>query len=439
MKFSEPLCNSPIKLDYRYEDLFSARHRQEFIGDRQARRLKEHGESGRDFDVAVIGGGIHGFGLLAQLLARMRNNTKEIRLIENKEYLCSGFLDSIDALRQTVLRSPYEHQLAPDGITQLLDFARLHINSLNIAERRHVQLALASCRSIVPLDVFEGHINHLAKVLAISDYCERDKILAVEPRNGEFLLRTQAGKSFRAERIVFATGAKPRSQRSEHNWDLESWKPQHGKLIVDGGGVTAAHAIVMLAERYDEVEWRIGSDLVFQCSDVPHMYFRTEGLSRFRGLDPAHRQTELRRALRSTVMPEYAVVLRKLAEKGKLRILRRETAIPDQQADRFSSMGYIPDDCIKRVLSVCDSNGDMAINDKTLEVIQIPGAYVSGWAAMSSAGPAAKNIDGVRICAERILAGLGVVEHQSPEFAASETFVKSVPLITGSAPNGPKN
>ena len=435
MKFMEPLCNSPIRLEYNHEDLFSARRRRIFLADRHARKIWNRNPSDQDVDILVIGGGIHGFGLVAELAARMGNDRIRIRLVDDQEYLCQRFLESIDGLRQTVLRSPYEHQLAPDGITQMIDFARLHMDGLDVAERRHVHHALASCRSIVPLDVFEGHINHLSRVLALADLCERDKILSALPKDGEFVVRTFAGRQFRSEKIIFATGAKPRGMRRQGVGDLEIWKPRHRKLVVEGGGVTAAHVVLTLERLYEEIEWRIGSSLVFQCSDVPHMYFRTEGLARFRSLNSENRQLELRRALKSSVMPEYATEIHKLVECGKLRIPEGETWIPDQQSDRYISMGFEANDCIKRILPIGENNEKLILCDKTLEVTQFPGAYVSGWAAMDSVGPAAKNIDGVRICAERILIGLKVVKSESFGFVAPGILAENGRLITGSAPN----
>ena len=426
-------CDSPVALAFEYSNLFSPRHRQAFTEAKRSRRIPTTCESCLETKVLIVGGGIHGFGLLAQLVAWGKRCTADVMLIDRGEYLCGAFIDGLDAISQTILRSPYDHQLAPDGITQMTDIARMYFEHLEDSEREQLDLALASCRSIVPLDVFECHINHVANVLSLKSFCLRDSVERVYPQGGSYTVDTASGRQIQALRVVFATGGRERARRSPNPVRSTGLSKLQEKAVVHGGGVSAAHLICSDLGDYAAIEWRLRHQLVFRCSDVPHEYFRTEGLVRFSRLAAEDRADELVRAMRSTVMPEYRDHLVGLVAAGRLSILVSDDHLceHDVDADHFTLCGFEAEDAIYRLLPF--EGGRAEVVDDTLEISQFRGTYVTGWLAVPSVGPSAKNIDGVRICSERILPALGVAGGRG-SVARTYSGWMARPLITGSAP-----
>lgn len=424
--FTNVNCNSPIPLNHRWHNAQSPRHRY-FVGSREPRRIGTVPPEGF-YDLLIIGGGIHGFGTLLHAINCLGPKAR-VLMVNSSEYACQDFLDRIDASGQTVLRSPYEHQLAPDGTTQMLDFAQLHYAMLRSVEQDQVQLAKSSVRSIVPMDVFEGHLNHLAELNRVTARSFRAVVTETSETSEGYMLRL-GGNRIEARNLILATGALPRTEDSMRT-DISSLEG-NDEIVVDGGGLSAAEAILRNVDRFDRITWRTHLPIRLQCSDVPHKYFRTEGIASFQRRAQDARRAGIRDATRSSIMPEYKAPLLQLLKSGRLRLVEATDEMGHVPADRCvrPSAGYTARATHMELFG--EEAGVKGFQDDTLELNGHRGVFATGWLAMESIGPAAKNIDGVRLCAQRFLPEIVSRIIDSPTtalFAAS-------PGATGSAPIG---
>lgn len=393
-------CNSPLPLTYNADDLNSPRGRWPLTG-RGAHRTCSAALPDTSIDVLIVGGGIHGTGMLVHL---SRDIGLRVRVLSGQPQLASEFLNRLDNLGQTVLRSGYEHHLGPDGALQLIDYAKLHADELTGAERRQVELHLTSCRSIVPVDVFEGHLNYLCAAFQLGKLAVNGWVKKVERgRTARYSVRLSSGARIEAQTIVLATGATERvAARSEVRRPVILEAP----ALVVGGGLSAAHRVLELLRKGRQVSWAVRRTPRFQCSDISHKYFRTEGIRAFGALSSAGRVEVLTAELRSSVMPEFRTPLAEAAANGRLAIHVGDHFEPSAD-DIHRFPGYAFDRAVHETL--CDGLGPLGpLIDETLEYECQPGIFACGWAALGAVGPAAKNIDGVRHCAERILSALGI-------------------------------
>lgn len=395
----EPKCNTPIALNFSAKDICSETGRS-FSSKFDFCRKLSRGTPPSDVDIVIVGAGIHGCGILAQLVADPAIGSKKIALIGDDEQLCGKFLHSIKDTGQAVLRSPYEHQLAPDGLIQMIDFARLYWDCLSSREQNQVKISLESARSLVPIDVFQGHVNYVCAALQLRRFAYRGRVTGIShlERTNHFIVFLSDSIQVRAKKVVLASGAVPRKQHADVNLVNEK------EIAVIGAGLSAAQFVIDTANEGLTVYWNPKSKIEFQCSDVPHMYFRHEGITSFQAQSIAERKKTLRRASQSTIIPELRENLVNLIAGKKLQFVSgKDIEVFTKKGMKLKSFdGYLPDCSLLNYLNL-----DLTkFSDKTLECDFMPGLFVTGWLAQNNLGPAAKNIDGVRICYERIRAPL---------------------------------
>jgi len=420
----EAKCNSSIRLEFNASDVSSDVGRS-FATKFDASRQLSTSPIPEFADIAIIGAGIHGFGMLVQLLNDRELGAKKVVLIGDDDELCGRFLNSIKSTGQTVLRSPYEHQLAPDGFIQMLDFARLYSDSLSLSEKKQIKISLMSARSIVPLDVFQGHINYLSSACELRKHAFQGRVTYIHfnHRSKNYVISVNGQNPVKAKKLILATGAVSRLRDAPISFTIKD------KIAVSGAGLSAAQFVIDAAKAGLTVYWDPKTTLEFQCSDVPHKYFRHEGITAFQSLSHSDRLSSLRQATQSSIMPELKEPLTNLVNQQKLhfvdQIKIKEFKANSVRVKEFS--GYSPECTLLNRMEIDLSQ----FSDEALECSDLRGLFISGWLALRNVGPAAKNIDGVRICYERIRASLFDLNptRQSNVMSFPKSYIK------GTSPN----
>lgn len=395
-----------------------------------------------EVDVLIVGGGIHGVAIACQL-QRVRSDSCRLLIVEPSSTLLYQFSAATTALDQRVMRSPYEHQLAPDGALQLIDFARLHFDLLSEPERRQVLLGLSGQRSIVPTDVFMAHCIHIARVHSLHENSLRAKVSVLRHHQyrgrSSWLARLESGDEISARAIILATGSTLKSSGRPlcpqscgtgiltYSAYANNVRIERGKrLLIVGGGMSAGHWILRAGRLGCEIVWSVRSKPRFQCADFPTRYFRTEGIADFTAMSTARRRECLIDAIRGSLMLEFLPVIRSLRRCGQLRVLAGEPqthTINEMVRGRIAGLpvgdgsifrpdiviyatGFTPECRLLHSLAELEYNYYPVLKDSTLEASGLPNLFVSGSLAAMSLGPAARNVDGARHAALRIIPAL---------------------------------
>ncbi len=289
-------------------------------------------------------------------------------------------------------------------------------------------MAMSGQRSVVPVDVFRAYVHHTVFNHDVAARCWQSTVERVEPAVAGWVVHHTRG-SLNAERVVFAIGERtieppPAWQVSNRvvPWDRYHCGPAAGSTtLVSGSGLSAAHVVADLCARGGEVVWVQRQAERFQCADVNARYFRPEGRGMFRSLPPDRRARSLTRNRVPTVMFEFQPFLRSWHENGCLSVHRHTsvTGISELADGRLSvslSSGatHVVDQAVAAhgtsptPLPV-DGLSDLLpnlplVDDETLEPMGRKGLHVMGAHAAMSIGPAARNIDGMRVAAQQIAA-----------------------------------
>ncbi len=379
-------------------------------------------------EVAIVGGGLHGTMIGAWL---RKYSSLQFAILDGMSTLANGFFESAERIGQRVMRSPYTHQLAPDGALQLTDFARLVYKSLSSIERRQLELAFKGERSIVPLDIFRAHLSFTACTLALQANSFQCKVKGLETEGGSWKITTDRGK-ISANRVILACGR--RRRRTPGVWERAISRPgsrvywvfghrpavsPHQVIAVVGSGLSAASVILDHLMKGGRVIWLIRRrDITYKCADVAHRFFRREGQAEFDALPKSAQLEVLSSERRGSVMPEYHNFFVAAESDGRLTICRGVVADdlaigPTFTTVRLSDSRQVKADQIILATGLeaqdkllpksveRDSDG-LPLLDDSLGVLGHPGLHISGVLASLKLGPAAANIEGARFALERL-------------------------------------
>ena len=376
--------------------------------------------SKQEYDFIIVGAGIQGCAIACHLLNV--NPKLDILLIDENDYLCEQFYTRTRNVNQRTLRSPYHHHIAPDGDLQLLDYARLHSYYLSTGELDQVELSLTGQRSIVPLDVFWGHTKHTLVKYRIQNITVKDDVRSFKKLHDIYILKSE-NNEYRAKKILICTGAKKfipsgleefAKRYSDDVFHAFSYKTTYIKgsnVLVVGSGLTAATLLKELTKNND-VSWLIRSNEIYKCTDVLPKYFRTEGVAEIGKFTEEERDRVIQRENKGSIMPEFKTLLRSLENNGAIKVYRNTTiknivknneGLLIELSNEYSC--FYDKVILATGLEVnlpIFKNNPIRLNNN-LEVIDYPGVYILGQYAEIVIGPAAKNIDGYRIAAKKII------------------------------------
>lgn len=382
-------------------------------------------------DIVICGGGVVGAALACQL--RCEPGLRDRFAIFDAGFnLCGDFFDLLRRLDQRVLRSPYEHQLAPDGDLQLLDYARLFREHLTPLEHEQVELALTGQRSVVPTDLFIAHSTHVIGCHRLTERAYRFRVQRLEAAVDGWQLIDDAGRVVRARCVILACGSTPRAippplasafavapNRVFSGYD-HALEPRSGEqLAILGTGLTAGQLVLSAALSGAHPIWFVRDDDRYQNTDFDTSWFRTEGMAHMRRLPLGRRLEELERLMHGSLMLEYLPLLEEMERDRRVTIIRGDdvialTAHPSHlvlelrsrktyQADRLCvALGLRPR--TELIPTECPRVGEFpVVDDETLELNGCNNLFAAGPLASLAIGPASRVIDGGRLAAERIL------------------------------------
>lgn len=385
-------------------------------------------------DLAIIGGGMIGCAIACQAWHSSVLRNRMI-ILDPRAYLVQKLFETMQENGQRVMRSPYEHQIAPDGDIQMLDFARLYSYLLSPTEQEQITIALSGQRSIVPIDIFMAHTTHTIGTHGLRNFAYQFavKTLRREDRHGEryWVILGNDESIIRAKTVILATGSKkeqlsqPLHQAQQVYGDRVYQRvPQINRgerILVVGSGLTSGHAITKIIEAGAHPLWALRYEERYQCADIDTAYFRTEGIAHFQHLSLADKVSLLVQENRGSLMLEFLPLLSNLEEEGRLEVYRFaviEHITEDtrrQLCVHFSSgatvtvdkiilaTGWIPDTALLPNSDVTLLDKKYPLLEETLEVRGLENFFVVGALASLVLGPAAKNIDGARLASELIL------------------------------------
>lgn len=393
--------------------------------DRDALRLPDGPVDG-DYDVVIVGAGPAG---LAVVGALWHQGVRDVLVLDATGRVCGTFLERVNALQQAVLRSPYEHHPGAEGHRdcELLDFARLNWAQLTKVERNEVRMAQSGQRSVVPVDVFETFVMHVARNHDLPVRGVRATVRNVRPAATGFVVHTDRGAA-RGRFVVLALGET--TTPPPRRWELPELRPESvrqwdetdrvkGSAAVVGSGLSAAHLITRELGRGVPVTWVQRRQERYQCADVNASFFRPEGRAQFMQAGPDDRLTLLRAHRQPSIMFEFRPLLQQAEQDGRLQVLRRaeiqtieatdaaaqirlaggQTVVAEQV---WLALGTTPVQATRLLADVRATEGHPDVDSSTMELRSHGGVFVAGAQGALAVGPASRNLDGHRVAASRI-------------------------------------
>lgn len=328
-------CNSIVEPDYRPQLLDSPTGRA-FASENLYRCITKMASPPKKSEIVVIGGGIVGCGIAVHLWHQdhLRDN---FIILEPHTELCGKLFDIWTRIGQKVMRSPYDHHIAPDGDLQMLDFARLRLGELTDLEIEQVMLGLSGQRAVVPVDIFMGHTRHVISAHALQDKSYRsrvDKIISLRNGSHNYLLILNNGEEVLCNKVIFSTGNEQRKLDDVWGRAIVQFPEQvsfcdspansaSDRVLVVGSGMTAAHILINSCKLGRKTTWLIRHEERYRCADFDTAFFRTEGIARFRKLSTiSEKRKLLSEQSRGSIMLEFLPLLESFEKNGCLNVLR---------------------------------------------------------------------------------------------------------------------
>lgn len=380
----------------------------------------------------IVGAGIHGMHAALQFVTHGRVLHAGIRILDPHETPLDNWTSTTRAVGMSYLRSPSVHHLHWDQ------------GSLNLFAR--IQHRDNAAEYIPPysrpsLSLFNAHASHVIAKHRLDFLLERATVRSLRSAGPEWIAETDQG-AVRAHNVVLALGrsgqpewpqwAQPYrgTRRIVHAFDCSYAPPASGETaVVIGGGLTAVQIATYFA--------RDGSGRTVLIHRHP---FRVHDFDADVGwMNPIHLRgfaqvpswSERRRIIgearhRGSITTDMAAHLRDLQAEGHLDVIRSEV---QSVLDRDAKLALLTDAGTVVTDHVVLATGferrrpggqlvDSLIYDHGLPVADdgypipspalrwAPGLYVMGALAELQVGPAANNIIGARLAAQRILSGL---------------------------------
>lgn len=379
------------------------------------------------YDLLIIGGGLAGVSYAAR--ANQMGDIDFV-VIEKNDSLLNNFIYRTKKINQKVMRSSYKHHLGPVEQISLADFARLNYSKLSSGEKSMLERERKGERAIPSLPTFLKHSTHIINANNILGRTYCGEVLEIKQEENIWCIKTD-NKTIKTRKIIFATGNEIKEEDLEQsdlkipvfsalkNHSNEYLNPNISTVCVNGSGNTAAHIVYNALTKGKKVHWVLRSELVYRCADIPNEFWRTEGLISFNKLSLSKRMDLLNDIYHGSAMPEHKNIFRKFIKQKKLFIYENNMIskiegkiVHLKNGNTFTtdilvkSFGLKPASLPKIEPVLETYKGFPVLNDENLEWYK--GIYVGSSLAALSLGPAAKNIDGMRLAIERIFSDISI-------------------------------
>lgn len=351
--------------------------------------------------------------LLSHLSHRAARIYNESIVLDRDGAFCSRFFSRADSIGQKTLRSPYEHHLGTHNNheCELVDFARFNWEHLTPIEKGQVRMAQSGQRSVVPMDIFEAHTNHVIQVHGMKSLLKKGEALSIQRSGESYVVRGERFAVF-ADSVVICTGE---SRNDEHQylghqtvpWDQTEALADGDEVSVSGAGLTGAYLINKLLKRFSKVYWIKRGEARFQCSDVDAKFFRPEGRALFRNSSAEEQKALLGLHRRSSIMFEFEPILKAALDSGRLVSLESAAELPDDVPVVLAhgTQPELPD--IDLALAAPIVDGRLPVDNSFRVREEAPSRlFAIGTHGVYAGGPAARNIDGIRYAAEVVASEL---------------------------------
>lgn len=372
--------------------------------------------------IAIVGGGPTGISLASRLCHMGLGDS--FVLLDERNTFAESFVNRLAAVGQQVMRSPYHHHLAPDGDITLAAFGRLRWSELTASERHQLDLARLFERSLPSARLFVDHMYHIVSAHHLAHLAFRFRVTEIHQDGKNWALYDDHNRVVNAETVICALGqASPESP-----WTgtfIDPFSPNvsssnnQNQVSVVGAGNTAGHIILNQVRAGHTVLWFIREDERYACTDVPHKFFRDEGIAEYLRHPLSTRRKELQDAFLGSCMPEHYRLFKAFKTRNLIKVVNKpvvdvidagdskKVICSDGQAyicgQVYNATGLQPTPLPRITPEIANEGGYPVLHDATLESITTPNIFFAGIQSALSLGPASKLIDGARLAAERIL------------------------------------
>lgn len=404
-----PYFNAGADIPYKIEDLKIAKTTKDLV-------------SNIPYEVVIIGGGLSGVSFGARL---KKLGFKNIAILESNEILLENFITRTRNINQKVMRSSYKHHIGPVEQISLADYGRLHFNKLSSGEKTMLMKERKGERSIPSMSIFLKHSVHIIKSNNLINYTFRGSVESISKIDGYWKVVAD-NTVITAKIVILATGNMEKKVKNNFsNFSIPTYSAlsdysneylslsEINQIVVNGSGNTAAHVVHNALNKGKVVHWVMRSKGIFRCADIPNEFWRTEGLSSFHKLSIEKRFLSLQDIYHGSAMPEHMMIFKKFIKKGSLIIYEDNEIISEDEGqitlkddtkikcDTLVLAYGLQPSVLPRISPAHETyKGLPILNDSTLEWSE--NFYVGSSLAALSLGPAAKNIDGMRLAIEKI-------------------------------------
>ncbi|WP_338777737.1 FAD/NAD(P)-binding protein [Metabacillus sp. FJAT-52054] len=385
------------------------------------------------FDWIIIGGGIQGISAASFLIESGRFSSKGIKIMDPHSEPLANWKTCTSLISMPYLRSPSVHHLEADPF-----------GLQKYSKKKQDSLCFYGRYKRPSLSIFNEHCDELIKKLNVKDCWIKDEAVSITKKETGWQVETKSTGRFHTARVILALGigGQPhipewaRNFRESDDEEVYHVFDQHlppfeelkEPITVVGGGITAAHLLIKLAQSFPGKVTQVSRHKIrIKDFDSDPAWIGDKNQSSFRKIsDYTIRRKKIKEARHRGTMPrEIALKLNRLKTDRVIKILNSNIQGLTKNKNGFYEMqlesspapvsagtilmatgfdSQLPGQqllkpLIKNKNLPCAPCGYPIVSNK-LE--WAPDLFVMGALAELEVGPVARNITGARQAAERI-------------------------------------
>jgi thioredoxin reductase len=380
----------------------------------------------------IVGGGIQGCTLAIHLLKMKKLDNHELMIIDKNNKPLNNWRECTGLISMPFLRSPSVHHL---------DVNPFSLEKFSKKEGYHKVSHFYGYYDRPSLEMFNEHCETLIRDLDIERCWKQASVTGIEKKQGYWTVQTEKGEVVEAENLVLAMGLREHpfwpkwaedanSNRAQIHHIFQKEMPDLESCSVPvsiiGGGISAAHLALSLAEKYPgNVSLIYRKDLEVHTFDSDPGWQGPMYMDKFNQLkDYSMRRKSIVEARhKGSVTKELYLGLKSAEKNGKIKLLKEEVEsyctscneLVFQSGERYEAKTVLlatgfhstPPGIhwLKNVIQhenlKCAKCGYPIVSPETLEWDQ--GLFVMGPLAELEIGPVSRNIAGARRATERIV------------------------------------